>query len=221
LENKVLTDDLRGDLNEDFREKCFVLIRGAYREVRSRGKYDPSWDEEQFTQQMERFMEAEQESEDLKDLNITRGAQTDSSRTHSTQFNPENTSKIDIRIDAWRTKKKEYFIECKRLNLDSKEGLYRKYCKEKGLGQFVKGDYAENFSHGVMLGYVIVEDFEDVVEKVREKIGDYEDRLNTKQDLEDLRKENDTGIIKECRSKHERDNGMPDIEVRHFFLEFA
>jgi hypothetical protein len=216
------TDDLRGDLNENFRKKCYVLIRSAYRKVKSNGDYESGWKEEKFTQRVEHYMEIEYSRKDKwMHMSFSRSPLTDSSRTHSLDKDPDESSKIDIRIDAWRGKKKEFFIECKRLNLDSEEGLYRKYCKKDGVQQFVDGEYAENFSYGVMLGYVVIEEFEEVVDKVREKIDDYENRLNTEDSLNEVKKENSMGKIKECVSKHQRSERMPDIELRHFFLEFA
>lgn len=212
-----MVEDLYGDLTDGFKDSCYELLRKGYKQVKDKDSYSRDWKEEDFTQQIVKEMKRTRSEENIQGYVITWNGKTSTSRTLASSFDPDEASKVDIKVDRFRGKELNYFIECKRI--DESADLIRKYFK-KGVKRFVDGKYAESFSEGAMGGFLITDEREGVVEKLKQKVQEY-DEILVVEGMELINRSEDIGVVEEYESKHNRRRKLPRVTIRHFILEFS
>lgn len=109
--------------------------------------------------------------------------------------------------------------ECKRLNIvraDGRRSLAREYVMD-GIYRFIVGQYSENLPVGCMLGYVLDGDVVYAASSLRAKIVECDQDISL---VMGPRDEPAIGMATRFSSRHRRQPGNDEIEIRHALLPF-
>ncbi len=118
-------------------------------------------------------------------------------------------------------------IECKRLPIpraadrDEREYVISKYSSTGGIQRFKAGNHGASHNLGAMLGYVQEESTSVWNERIAGWIGALADQEPgwTARDLLQVERTDSSLRISMLQSKHERANNLPEITLRHFWIE--
>lgn len=119
-------------------------------------------------------------------------------------------------------------IECKRLptpkdkERDEREYLFNRHASTGGIQRFKSGHHGASHKLGAMIAYVQEETRGFWNTKVAEWINDLVSSGQTgwtAKDLLHLENDDDTLKLTVLRSSHLRENGLPDIELRHLWVQ--
>jgi hypothetical protein len=119
-------------------------------------------------------------------------------------------------------------IECKRLptprekERDEREYVFNRHASTGGVQRFKSGHHGASHELGAMIGYVQEETRTFWNTKVAEWINDLVSSGQTgwtAKDLLHLENDNNTLQLTVLRSSHSRGNGLPDIELRHLWVQ--
>jgi len=117
-------------------------------------------------------------------------------------------------------------IECKRLptpdgkDRDEREYVISRYSSRGGIQRFKAGHHGAAHLLGAMIAYVQHETTADWDKRVAEWINDLAGSQPgwSKNDLLHIEREDATSRVAVFRSSHERQNGLPEIELRHIWM---
>lgn len=206
--------------SKGLRDVAFELVKVSYDEVRDREEFNLSWDEEEFTKQIYRFMK-----ENLHKVNdyITVNLEdpVTSERTLSSDFPPNKLGRVDISVERVGRRKSNvhFWIECKLVEADN-HYLLREYIKS-GVNRYVTGKYAEEETdREAMAGYVLQGEPSDVADQIMDKLSFYEERyddvVNMESNMDIVQRRE--GILR-YHSEHYREESG-EFRLEHMFLDF-
>jgi hypothetical protein len=118
-------------------------------------------------------------------------------------------------------------IECKRLptpdgkDRDEREYVISQYSTTGGIQRFKAGHHGSRHTLGGMIGYVQSETTAVWDARIASWISDLAGKQVgwSLKDLLQVVRTDTTLRMAICRSSHERQNGLPEIELRHFWIE--
>lgn len=118
-------------------------------------------------------------------------------------------------------------IECKRLPIptatdrDEREYVISKYSSTGGIQRFKAGNHGASHTLGAMLGYIQKETVSVWNRRIAQWIGTLADKEPgwTRKDLLQLEAEDSSSRFATLRSAHGRANNLPEITLRHFWIE--
>lgn len=136
---------------------------------------------------------------------------------HTTEGAASSKGSIDMAVILDQDRDRYLAYECKRLNEhrgDGRRSLAGRYVRD-GLVRFVSGQYSENLPVGCMLGYVVDGDLVFADESVRAKIVEFRSDMAL---VKEPRTSTAIGGTIRFYSRHRRESGNAEIEVRHALL---
>jgi len=127
--------------------------------------------------------------------------------------------RVDIRIDSARsTPRSQYWLEAKRL---SPGQPVRDYLGAKGLGCFLRGDYARDETEAGMLGYVQSGELDEWGQKIEQALVEGMEKYCVQDDaLFASNPTPHTESIRAYRSGHHRHNVGRNISIVHILMRF-
>lgn len=152
-----------------FEKTCMQVLVEAYRAIIELNQYNLDWDEEQFSQELVRFMKKSKLRIEYK---LTIGVERKLSNEDKLPINDNNPKKlprIDINIASWNFQKDsewEYFFEAKNLY----ENDYRKKIASAYINRYIDTGI-ENFRikryyNGSLIGYILEGDMTRIIDKL-------------------------------------------------------
>ena len=122
------------------------------------------------------------------------------------------TPTIDFCFRTWDSN--SYFgVECKLLKENNSE-LYKLYVDE-GVNRYLSGRYSEKCSAGSMVGYIIIGNTAEIINKVKIRV----DKLPN---ISTMKKSEPINCFNEhYKSVHERDAGNTPFHIHHLFFSFT
>lgn len=107
-----------------------------------------------------------------------------------------------------------YFgAECKLLNINDNK-LYKKYI-ENGMYRYISGKYSEKCSTGMMIGYIVIGNTNEIIPELNNRINKLPNisNINKSYDIDDF--------IDHYESIHEREFGISPFNMHHLFFCFT
>lgn len=194
------------EITNGFREKSLELLKSSYRKMRAEGDCSRDWDEEDISKELYRYMDEEVLSEDYPCMDVEW-------EVHHISDETDQVGRIDLKIKQLGVRSRIYFfLECKLLD-ESSDKIY-KYRRE-GVLRFISGKYAEKYNGGMMVGYLISDERETIIEELSDKIESDENLMTEDSLTVEKREEN----ILRARSLHERENDMDKLNLTHMLLQ--
>ena len=185
----------------------FRIICEAYKELRASGRVTSIMSETEITEEL--FVEL---LDVWKKANITLKPVHEKSHGKRKKGRGK-TPTIDFCFRHKWNPNSYFGAECKLLEENNSE-LYKLYVDE-GVNRYLSGKYGEKCSVGSMIGYIIIGNTAEIINKVKIKVDELSNISNMK------KSDSINGFTEHYKSVHERSVGDTPFHIHHLFFPFT
>jgi hypothetical protein len=198
--------DLAEELGSDGIMTILRIICEAYKELRASGRVTAIMSEPEITEELFVKLELVWRKTDISLIPIHE-------KSHGKRKEGRGkTPTIDFCFRHELDRNSYFGAECKVLKENSTS--YDLYIKN-GVNRYLSGQYGEKGSAGSMIGYIIIGDTAEIINKVKIKV----DKLSN---ISNMKKSDSiNGFTEHYKSVHERSVGDTPFHIHHLFFPFT